>query len=134
MLPCGLNLFSSSTADHCSQRYYKTSSKGEFQWCIPCLWIDGYGSKSDNTVQPIIDWWPLPGWHLSSPYNYSNINILIGHYTVHEFQLLKMLLSKRFTHFIVHFLLSRFTLILKSFSQVRRSKLSMPIIISWHIC
>lgn len=111
------NFFFLSTADYCSQRYYKTSSEGEFQWCIPCLWIDGHRSKSDYTVQPIIDWWPLPGWHLSSSCNYSTINILIRHCTVYEFQQLKMLLSKRFSPFTVHFLLSRFIIILKNFSR-----------------
>lgn len=132
--PCGLTFFVPSTADYCSQRYYKTSSEGEFQWCIPCLWINGHRSKSDYTVQPIIDWWPLPGWHLSSSCNYSTINILIRHCIVYEFQQQKMLLSKRFTHFIIHFLLSRFIIILKSFSHVTRSKISMPIIILWLIC
>lgn len=61
---------------NCNERHNKASSEGKLQWCLHCLWTNGYWSSSDHQIQPAIGWWSLSGMTLFL----ANIDICVWHH------------------------------------------------------
>lgn len=46
---------------YCHQGHHKTTKKGDLQWCVYCLWINGHWSSSNYSFWPTTDKWSLSG-------------------------------------------------------------------------
>ena len=48
-------------ADCCNKGYHSSSTEGGIQWCLYCVWIDGYWSASNYSFKSSFIRGALPG-------------------------------------------------------------------------